>query len=103
MILSAGRPRTIGSPPMPHRTSALTAEILAAGLSRLVDVVRVSLADTVARLEPAGDNGRPTLYLDAGSPPGDLCWAMLDVLRVLSDGAGATLDARPVMRRLVAV
>ena len=88
---------------MPHRTSHLTAEVLVAGLRRLVDVVRVPLADTVARLDPAVGGGRPTLYLDAGSPPCDLCWAMLDVLRVLSDGAGAALDGRPVMRRLVAV
>jgi hypothetical protein len=88
---------------MPNRTSRLTAEILAAGLCRLVDVVRVPLVDVVARLDPAPDGGRPTLYLDSDSGPGDQCWAMLDVLRVLSDGAGAALDARPVLRRLVAV
>jgi hypothetical protein len=88
---------------MPYRTSRLTAEILAAGLCRLVDVVRVPLVDVVARLDPAADGGRPTLYLDSGSGPGDQCWAMLDVLRVLSDGPDAALDARPVLRRLVAV
>jgi hypothetical protein len=88
---------------MPFRTSALTAEVLVAGLCRLVEVVSVPLVDVVARLEPADGNGRPTLYLDAGSPPGDQCWAMLDVLRVLSDGPDAALDARPVLRRLVAV
>ena len=88
---------------MPNRTAALTADALVTGLRRLVDVVRVPLVDVVARLEPAGGDGRPTLYLDAGSPPGDLCWAMLDVLRVLSDGVDAALDARPVACRLVAV
>jgi hypothetical protein len=88
---------------MPHRTAALTADVLVASLRLFVDVVRVPLLDVVARLEPAGADGRPTLYLDSGSPPADLCWAMLDVLRVLSGGVEAALDARPVACRLVAV
>ncbi len=70
------------------------AEVLASGLSYMLQVVHTPMPDTVARLDTSCD--RWVLYLDSDSPPEDLCWAMLDVLNVLLHGRHATTSARPV-------
>jgi hypothetical protein len=70
------------------------AEVLADSLSQMLNVVHTPMPDTVARLDTSSDCW--VLYLDSGSPPDDLCWAMLDVLRVLVHGAHTTTRARPV-------
>ncbi len=72
------------------------AAALVRGLRTMIDVSFVPLQDAVARL----DTCAPTwvLYLDSDSPADDHCWAMLDVLRVLTLGPEAAVSAVPAPR-----
>lgn len=81
-------------------SSPAAADVLATGLKNLVDVAYVPLHDRVAFLDTSAPEW--ILYLDSDSPPMDHCWAMLDVLRVLTLGADAAESAVAVRRlRLV--
>jgi hypothetical protein len=74
-------------------------EVLTAGLLRLAEVRMVRMPDTVAHLV-MGE--RPVLWLDVDSSPEALCWALLDVLRVLVLGPEHAQHGRHV-RHLRAV
>lgn len=81
-------------------SSSAAAQVMAYGLCRLVEVVYTPMPDVVARLDPA-DHGW-VLTLDSDSPPEDHCWAMVDVLKLLTLGPSATEWAVPAARlRLV--
>jgi hypothetical protein len=72
------------------------------GLRTMITVNFVPLAGNVAQL----DTTSPLwlLELDTGSSTADHCWAMIDVLRVLSYGVDAAEFARATPRlRLVAL
>ncbi len=75
--------------------------VLAAGLRTMLTVSFVPLGGNVALL----DTTTPAwlLEVDSGSSAEDQCWAMLDVLRVVSFGAQAAEFAQAAPRlRLVA-
>jgi hypothetical protein len=68
--------------------------------STLVDILRdllhvafVPMPDAVARLDISEHDW--ILYLDSDSPAEDHCWAMLDVLSVLTNGRDAAEWAVP--------
>jgi hypothetical protein len=75
---------------------AAAADALVGGLRTILSVTYVPLIDSVARL----DTTTPTwiLYLDSDSPVEDHCWAMIDVLKVLTLGVGAAASARHAPR-----
>jgi hypothetical protein len=81
-------------------STAATADALVRGLRTILTVSFVPLSDSVARLDTTS---RPwTLHLDSDSPVQDQCWAMIDVLRVLTLGVRAAEWATPTPRlRLV--
>jgi hypothetical protein len=58
--------------------------MLSSGLRSLLRVTYAPLHDTVARLEISGRHR--VLYLDSDSPAEDHCWAMFEVLSVLTHG-----------------
>lgn len=74
--------------------SLLAVDVLEEAVGRLAEIVHAPLPDVVARLDHA--SLPPTLYLDSGSPPCDLNWALADALQVLS--GGASHHARRVRR-----
>jgi hypothetical protein len=76
--------------------SPAAAEVLASGLSTMLDIVRTPLCDAVARLDTSVE--RWVLYLDSDSPAEDHCWAMLGVLDVLVLGVHAVTDTAPTPR-----
>lgn len=69
---------------------------LVATLRRILHVAHIPMHDVVARLDTSGQEW--VLYLDSDSPPGDQCWAMFDVLRVLIAGLEAAEWAIPTPR-----
>jgi hypothetical protein len=77
-------------------SSPAAAAALVDGLRGMLHVSYVPLHEAVARLDTCSPEW--VLYLDSDSPPEDHCWAMLDVLRVLTLGAGAAGSATPVAR-----
>jgi hypothetical protein len=71
--------------------------ILSEGVGRVAAVHRVPLRDAVAIVEDGPDG--PILWIDTGSPDGDVAWALLDVLRVLGFGVHQDdTSARPMTR-----
>lgn len=81
-------------------SSWAAAEVMAHGLCRLLEVVYAPMPDVVARLDPTAHGW--VLTLDSDSPAEDQCWAMVDVLKVLTLGPNATEWAVPAARlRLV--
>jgi hypothetical protein len=78
--------------------SSAAAHVMVAGLRTMITVNFVALPDNVAQL----DTTSPLwlLELDSGSSTVDQCWAMIDVLRVLSHGVDAAEFAhqRPRLR-----
>lgn len=82
---------------MAYLTTTLALQVLLIGLSRMVDIRYVPMADAVARLE-SHDDGRAILYLDQDSSAADLSWALLDALRAVTDGPDAALDGVRVAR-----
>lgn len=81
--------------------SSAAARVLVRGLRSVITVTYVALAGNVAQL----DTTSPVwlLELDSGSSAADHCWAMIDVLRVLSEGVDAATSAQEAPRlRLVA-
>lgn len=82
--------------------SSAAANVMVAGLRTMITVNFVALTSNVAQL----DTTSPLwlLELDSGSSTADHCWAMIDVLRVLSHGVEAAEFARAMPRlRLVTV
>lgn len=77
-------------------SSAAAALVLVTGLRTMLTVAYVPLVGNVAQL----DTTTPSwlLELDCGSSTEDHCWAMIDVLRVLSFGAEAAQFARASRR-----
>ncbi len=75
-------------------SSSAAVEVLVSGLGHMLHIVSTPMPDTVAKLDTSREEWM--LYLDSGSPPEDLCWAMLDVLGVLVHGRDAARYARPV-------
>lgn len=87
---------------MRHQSShSLAAEVvLVRGLRAVLTVSYTPLADNVARLDTTA--AAWVLELDTGSSADAHCWAMIDVLKVLSFGVQAAEFARPSPRlRLV--
>lgn len=77
-----------------------SARALATSLGTLVTVSYRPLGTIVARLDTTSTPW--VLYLDSGSPLQDQCWAMTDVLRILTAGVHASESAVPARRlRLV--
>ena len=76
------------------------AQVLASSLRAMVTVSFEPMVDLVARLDTTTSTW--VLTLDPDSPPEDQCWAMIDVLRVLTSGADAAQYGTSVPRlRLV--
>lgn len=76
--------------------SPAAADVLVGELQSMLRIVYTPLSDVVARLDTTGRQW--VLFLDSDSPTEDQCWAMLDVLRVLVQGSGATAWAIPAPR-----
>jgi hypothetical protein len=68
---------------MTTRSSA-AARALVEGLRTIITVTYAPLTGNVAQLDTT--TAEWLLELDTGSPPEDHCWAMIDVLLVLSCG-----------------
>jgi len=75
-------------------TQTVAAErVLVHGLRAVLTVSYAPLADDVALLDTTADTW--TLELDTGSSAEDHCWAMLDLLKILSFGVHAADFATP--------
>ena len=84
---------------MTTRSSA-AALALVEGLSSMLTVTYTPLTGNVAQLDTT--TAVWLLELDSGSPPEDQCWAMIDVLLVLSLGPRRAEFAQAIPRlRLV--
>ncbi len=84
---------------MTTRSSAVALALIE-GLNSMLTVTYVPLRGNVARLDTT--NPVWVLEVDSESSPEDQCWALIDVLRVLSCGAQAAQFARASPRlRLV--
>lgn len=63
----------------------------------MVEIVYQPMRDYVAKILPgATATSKPTLVLDLLSPPEDLCWALLDVMRLLILGEDRAEHVRPI-------
>lgn len=78
---------------MMGKRSPEAASMLVDVLRELLHVAFVPMRDAVARLDISEHNW--VLYLDSDSPAEDHCWAMLDVLSVLTNGQDAAEWAVP--------
>ncbi len=79
----------------------ITPHALIGSLPPTITVSYRRLTSVVARLDTTSTPW--VLYLDTDSPAEDHCWAMIDVLRVLTLGVHAAESARHApMLRLVA-
>jgi hypothetical protein len=98
MVESGPRPRSrVGARPEvgivgetgahDHSGAAAAARALVKRLRPVVAVTFVPLGGSVARLDTTTPQW--LLELDSDSPVWDHCWAMIDVLRVVSRGASA--------------
>jgi hypothetical protein len=65
--------------------SSIAAHAMIEGLRSMITVTYAPLTGNVAQLDTTTPVWR--LELDSDSPPEDQCWAMIDVLLVLSLGA----------------
>lgn len=81
--------------------SSAAARVLLTSLRTVLTVSFAPLGGNVAQLDTTTADW--LLELDSGSSADDHCWAMIDVLRILSDGVGAATSAQEAPRlRLVA-
>lgn len=91
--LGATRPMVRLSRWRPAAVRSLLVELRA-----LIDVRYTAMPDLVARLDMEQDGW--VLHLDPDSPPEDLCWAMLDVLGLLTGpSSGVRRAATPRLPR----
>ena len=72
-------------------STAAAADVLISGLRTILTVCFVPLIDSVARLDTT--TATWVLYLDSDSPVQDHCWAMIDVLKILTLGVHAAESA----------
>jgi hypothetical protein len=80
--------------------SSAGARALVTSLRTVLTVTFVPLAGNVARLDTTTPDW--LLELDSGSSADDHCWAMIDVLRILSFGVEGAEYAQTPRPRLVA-
>jgi hypothetical protein len=78
--------------------SSTASRALITGLRATITVSYRPLTSVVARLDTTSTPW--ALHLDSGSPAQDHCWAMIDVLRILTLGVQAAESARhaPMLR-----
>jgi hypothetical protein len=90
-----------GFPLLMNVRSSAAARVLLTSLRCVLTVSFVPLGGNVARLDTSTEHW--LLELDSGSSADDHCWAMIDVLRILSFGVEGAEFARQTPRlRLVA-
>lgn len=78
----------------PSRVTALTVPAQrGSSVSRTLHLRYLCMPHTVARLDTTGPEW--VLYLDTDSPAEDHCWAMLDVLRIVTLGPHAAPSTTP--------